>query len=135
MASNAWKKSVPVTLCLQEDVGSFLREDGLVRLDLNKARGNVRKLDRALVGSLLGRRLPFWVVQNELQRKWGHFGLTQINVVQERKEEIKVKYQQNPLQLESMPQSSRTILIEIIKKIDTKEKVKMEMRKCLKVFV
>lgn len=78
-AANAWKKSVPVMLNLQEDVGSFLGDGGLVRLDLDRARGNIRRLDRAIVGSLLGRRLPFWVLQNELQRKWGHLGLTQVN--------------------------------------------------------
>ncbi|XP_020679216.1 uncharacterized protein LOC110097278 [Dendrobium catenatum] len=55
-----------------------MREDGMVNLDLDKAWGNIQKLDRALVGSLLGRRVPFWVVQNELQRKWGHLGLSQV---------------------------------------------------------
>ncbi|KAI0529207.1 hypothetical protein KFK09_001754 [Dendrobium nobile] len=47
---DAWKKSMPVTLSLYDDVRSFLREDGMVKLDLNKARGNIQKLDRALVG-------------------------------------------------------------------------------------
>lgn len=61
-ASNAWKKAMPVKLSLMEEVGRFLREDGLVKLDLHKARGNVQRLSRALIGSLLGRHLPFWVV-------------------------------------------------------------------------
>ncbi|XP_020683271.2 uncharacterized protein LOC110100191 [Dendrobium catenatum] len=63
---------------MTENVDNVLRKDGFVNLDLNKARSNIQKLDRTLVGSLLGRRLPFWVVQNELNRKWGHMGLTQI---------------------------------------------------------
>ncbi|KAI0529203.1 hypothetical protein KFK09_001750 [Dendrobium nobile] len=77
-AANVWKKSMPVMLSLYDDVRSFLREDGMVKLDLNKARGNIQKLDRALAGCLARRRLPFWVVQNELHRKWGHLGLMQI---------------------------------------------------------
>lgn len=32
-ASNAWKKTMPVKLSLYDEVGSFLREDGLVKLD------------------------------------------------------------------------------------------------------
>lgn len=63
---------------LLENVSNFLWEDGLVNLKLDKARGNIQKLSRALVGGLLGRRVHFWVVQNELQRKQGHLGLTRI---------------------------------------------------------
>lgn len=39
--SNAWKKSSAVQLSLLNEIGSFMREDGLVNLYLNKARNNV----------------------------------------------------------------------------------------------
>ncbi|PKU82629.1 hypothetical protein MA16_Dca027512 [Dendrobium catenatum] len=51
MVSNVWKKSPAVQLNLVEDISSFLREDGLVNLNLNKAKENIQKLDRALVGT------------------------------------------------------------------------------------
>lgn len=50
----------------------------MVMLNLDRAKENIQKLNCALVGCLLGRRLPFWVVQNEVHRKWGHLGLQKI---------------------------------------------------------
>lgn len=74
----AWEKPKHVPLILNEEKTNFVKEDGLVTLNLEEARNNVSKLDKAIVGRLLGRRLPFWVVQNEIQRKWGHLGLIQV---------------------------------------------------------
>lgn len=74
----AWGKPKHVPLILNEEKTNFVKEDGLVTLNLEEARNNVSKLDKAIVGRLLGRRLPFWVVQNEIQRKWGHLGFIQV---------------------------------------------------------
>ncbi|PKU59544.1 hypothetical protein MA16_Dca024127 [Dendrobium catenatum] len=53
-ASNAWKKSTAVKLSVVDKVDSFLRKDGLVSLDLNKARSNIQN-----GGSYGERRLSF----------------------------------------------------------------------------
>ncbi|KAL0919941.1 hypothetical protein M5K25_009032 [Dendrobium thyrsiflorum] len=52
---------------------------GIISLNLDLARDNARKFDTALVGSLLGRRIPFDVVRKELVRLWGHRGLIQLS--------------------------------------------------------
>lgn len=69
-APKSWKKTQHMPHTLKEEINSFLRIVGLVTLSLDKAMSNMEKLERVLVGRLLGRRLPFLLFRNELHRKW-----------------------------------------------------------------
>lgn len=44
--NSAWKKISTIPLTLEDDVRDFLREDGLVRLDLSTAKCNIKKFRR-----------------------------------------------------------------------------------------
>ncbi|KAL0919934.1 hypothetical protein M5K25_009025 [Dendrobium thyrsiflorum] len=78
-SKSAWHGPNRIRFGQLEEVSCFLRPGGVISLNLDTARENVRRFDSALVGCLLGRRIPFGVVKTELFRQWGPRGLSQIS--------------------------------------------------------
>ncbi|KAL0902929.1 hypothetical protein M5K25_028385 [Dendrobium thyrsiflorum] len=58
---------------------AVMSEDGsFVTLNMEYVHANLVRLERGLVGKLFGCRLPFFVLRNELKRKWSIFGEFQL---------------------------------------------------------
>ncbi|KAL0909303.1 hypothetical protein M5K25_020156 [Dendrobium thyrsiflorum] len=52
-----------------------MSKDGCsLTLNMESVHANLARLERGLVGKLIGRRLPFYVLSNELKQKWSLFG-------------------------------------------------------------
>ncbi|KAL0919939.1 hypothetical protein M5K25_009030 [Dendrobium thyrsiflorum] len=75
----AWSTPARVRFSQVEEPSVFTRPGGVVALDLGQAQSNLRHLEPTLIGSLLGRRIPFWVVKADLLKRWGPRGLTRVS--------------------------------------------------------
>ncbi|KAL0922528.1 hypothetical protein M5K25_006518 [Dendrobium thyrsiflorum] len=74
----SWRKPsyMPLDKILKEEV---LEEDGFcMRLNLDKVQENISKLECAIVGKLLGKRISFAWLHSELSRRWSHVGEFQL---------------------------------------------------------
>ncbi|XP_020690227.1 uncharacterized protein LOC110105178 [Dendrobium catenatum] len=53
----------------------FVAKDGTtIQPELNSVKDNIAKLDMAIVAKLMGRRISFPFILQELKRRWFHFG-------------------------------------------------------------
>lgn len=57
------------------DKDKVLSMDGhSINIDLASTKDNFHKLERGIVEKLLGKRLPYFFLLNDLKWKWVHFG-------------------------------------------------------------
>ncbi|KAL0917256.1 hypothetical protein M5K25_012303 [Dendrobium thyrsiflorum] len=54
-----------------EDLAAFVEDGNTMQLNVESTHENLRLLDSAIVGKIIGKRLPFYVLNAELKRLWG----------------------------------------------------------------
>ncbi|KAI0515849.1 hypothetical protein KFK09_008517 [Dendrobium nobile] len=78
---NAWKRPEHIRIVQTEERTSFSKDGISVDLNLESVRENVRRLEKAVVGRILGKRLPIFVLSYEIKRQWGRFGEFQLATI------------------------------------------------------
>lgn len=72
--ANPWKWMEFVKLNSVDRCKALAADGNSINIDANSTNGNTLKLEKALLGKLMGKRFPFHFVGNELKCKWGHVG-------------------------------------------------------------
>ncbi|PKU77442.1 hypothetical protein MA16_Dca025995 [Dendrobium catenatum] len=70
----AWNKIHNVPLERMSREHFFAKDGTTIELELNSVKDNIAKLDMAIVAKLMGRRISFPFILQELKRRWFHFG-------------------------------------------------------------
>ncbi|KAL0919930.1 hypothetical protein M5K25_009021 [Dendrobium thyrsiflorum] len=78
---SAWSIQSRVRFTRLDEPSSFTKPGGVISLDLELASSNLKRFSSALVGSLLGRRIPFGIIRDNLLRWWGPRGLSHISLL------------------------------------------------------
>ncbi|XP_020684494.1 uncharacterized protein LOC110101071, partial [Dendrobium catenatum] len=61
--------------------GQFSADGVSVDLRLEVVERSILQLENTVVGKVLGRRLPFFVLESEIRRQWGRFGEFQLSTI------------------------------------------------------
>ncbi|KAI0488433.1 hypothetical protein KFK09_028264 [Dendrobium nobile] len=80
-ASNAWRKPEHVPIQNPEERNALFNDWITIDLNMEYVMANVAKLERAVVGKILGRRVSFFLLKNKIQRQWGRFGEFQLTTL------------------------------------------------------
>ncbi|KAL0927720.1 hypothetical protein M5K25_001922 [Dendrobium thyrsiflorum] len=75
---NAWNRSEVYKIDNVYKAVVMSEDDSSVTLNMESVHDNMDRHERGLVGKLFGRRLPFFVLSNELKHKWSVFGEFQL---------------------------------------------------------
>ncbi|KAK8955175.1 hypothetical protein KSP40_PGU022048 [Platanthera guangdongensis] len=78
---NAWAKLPPLPLKLMEERQDFLDDDDAVIMNDMLAERFITQFESALVGRLLGRKIPPHVLAFELRQRWEKYGQFRLTVV------------------------------------------------------
>ncbi|KAI0516022.1 hypothetical protein KFK09_008694 [Dendrobium nobile] len=80
---NVWKKKANIKVSDLNFGENFTKEDGVVKLHVEKEIENSNRLQKALVIKVFGNNVPFNVISIELRKQWsriGKFHLTQLGL-------------------------------------------------------
>ncbi|XP_020684462.1 uncharacterized protein LOC110101038 [Dendrobium catenatum] len=79
--NNVWKRPEHIRVTERVKRGQFSADGVTVDLQLEVVERSINLLENAVVGKILGRRLPFFVLEAEVRRQWGRFGEFQLSTI------------------------------------------------------
>ncbi|KAL0904364.1 hypothetical protein M5K25_026459 [Dendrobium thyrsiflorum] len=78
---NPWQRLEHIRIVQAEEKIAISKDGVTVDLYMEVVNENIQLLNRAVVGRILGKRLPYFVLSSEIKRQWGRFGEYQLSTV------------------------------------------------------
>ncbi|KAL0925334.1 hypothetical protein M5K25_003655 [Dendrobium thyrsiflorum] len=80
---NPWQRPEHIQIVQAKENIAISKDGVMVDLYMEAVNENIQLLDRVVVGRILGKRLPYFVLSSEIKFQWGRFGEYQLSTIRQ----------------------------------------------------